>query len=81
MDILHDEHDHKFYCVIDDKECVVEYLLDDDTIDFFHTYVPIEFRGQGIAKKLYDYISEWLKGKNLKIKTSCSYAEKYFSEK
>ncbi|HIH31926.1 TPA: N-acetyltransferase [Candidatus Woesearchaeota archaeon] len=78
MEINHDQTKHKFYCIVDGKECLVEYSIADDEIDFFHTYVPKELRGQGIAKKIYDHIAEWLKGKNLKIKTSCPYAEKYF---
>jgi hypothetical protein len=86
MDILHDEKNHKFYCIIDKKECFVDYSIDGKTIDFFHTYTPQALRGQGIARKLYDYIYEWLKekesrGQKLTIKTSCSYAEKYFKEK
>lgn len=78
MEILHNEEYHKFYCVIDRKECFVDYKINGKEIDFFHTYVPVSLRGQGIARKLYDYIAVWLKGKNLKIKTSCSYAERYF---
>lgn len=78
MEIINDEQHHKFYCIIDGKECLVEYSIENNTIDFFHTYVPQELRGRGIARKIYDHISEWLKSKNLKIKTSCSYAEKYF---
>lgn len=85
MDILHDEKNGKFYCIIEWKECVVDYYLEGKTIDFFHTYVPQSLRGRGIARKLYDHISEWLKemdsqGKKLTVKTSCSYAEKYFRE-
>lgn len=78
MDIFHDEKNHKFYCIVDGKECLVEYSLEGNIIDFFHTYVPVSLRGQGVAKNIYDHIAGWLKGKNLKIKTSCSYAGHYF---
>ncbi|MGV8151438.1 MAG: GNAT family N-acetyltransferase [Candidatus Woesearchaeota archaeon] len=86
MDIIHDEQFHKFYAMIDNKECFVDYSIDGNTIDFFHTYVPQLLRGQGIARKLYDHIYEWLKekdksGQKMIIKTSCSYAKKYFEEK
>lgn len=85
MDVIHDETNHKFYVLIEGKECFVDYSIDGDTIDFFHTYTPQSLRGQGIARKLYDHISIWLKkkesyGQKLNVKTSCSYAEKYFKE-
>ncbi len=85
MEVLHDEKHSKFYCIIDGKECFVDYSIDGDIIDFFHTYTPQSLRGQGIARKIYDHISEWLKekeshGQKLNVKTSCSYAEKYFRE-
>lgn len=86
MEILHDEKNHKFYTIINGKECLVEYVIEGDVIDFYHTYTPLSLRGQGIAKEIYDHISAWLegqekKGRKLKVKTSCSYAEKYFREK
>jgi predicted GNAT family acetyltransferase len=86
MDIIHDEKNHKFYCDVDGKECVVEYVIIDGVIDFQHTYVPQDFRGLGMAKKIYDYIADWLteqesQGISLKVKTSCSYADKYFNQK
>ena len=61
MDIIHDETNHKFYCIIDGKECLVEYFIDGSVIDFYHTYVPVSLRGKGIAKKIYDKIFDWLK--------------------
>lgn len=84
MDILHDDLNRKFYTIIEGKECFVDYSVDGDTIDFVHTYVPQSLRRRGIAHQLYDYISVWLKekellGKKFKIKTSCSYAKKYFN--
>lgn len=86
MEILHDETNHRFYCIIDGTECFADYSTDGTTIDFFHTYVPQTLRGQGIARKIYDHVSTWLEGqekngRKLKVKTSCYYAEKYFSEK
>ncbi|MEM4637560.1 MAG: GNAT family N-acetyltransferase [Candidatus Woesearchaeota archaeon] len=86
MNIIHDEKNHRFYCVTDGKECLVEYSVEGDVIDFYHTYVPLSLRGKGIAKTIYDHVYDWLKGRErngekLKIKTSCSYAEKYFNEK
>ncbi|GIU69265.1 MAG: N-acetyltransferase [Candidatus Woesearchaeota archaeon] len=85
MKVIHDYDNKRFYCVIDGKECVVQYHLDGDVIDFYHTYVPISLRGKGIARQLYDYIYSWLeenkrKGLKLIVKTSCSYAYKYFNE-
>jgi len=85
LEIIHDEKNYKFYCMVEKKECFVDYSIDENTIDFFHTYVPQSLRHQGIARKIYNHITAWLKneesrGRKFSIKTSCSYAEKYFKE-
>jgi uncharacterized protein len=82
LSILHDSLNKKFYCVIGDKECTVEYdFVDDDkkVIDIFRTFVPQELRGQGIAKILYEKIIKYIDENHLKVIPTCSYALKVFS--
>ena len=78
MDIIHDKKLKKFYCIVDGKECYAQYsVVDEKTLDFFHTFTPPELRGRGIAIKIFDEIKKYLEENHLKPKTSCSFAEKY----
>lgn len=45
-----------------------------------HTYVPDEFRGQGIAAKLTEKIVEYAKKNNLKIIPQCPYVKRVFDK-
>lgn len=42
-------------------------------VDFYHTFVPPEFRGRGIAALLTSAALEWARQQQLKIHASCSY--------
>lgn len=42
-------------------------------VDFYHTFVPPEFRGQGIAALLTNAALEWARNQQLQIHASCSY--------
>lgn len=42
-------------------------------VDFYHTFVPPEFRGQGIAALLTTAALNWARQQQLKIYASCSY--------
>lgn len=54
--------------------------LGNDTYDIVHTYVSDDYRGKGLASKLVDEAVKYIKSKNGKIMTSCSYAMKYTKE-
>ena len=83
--IMHSTLNKKFYLLIDGKECKAEYdvVKDDDgknVLEIYHTFVPEELRGQGIAKQLYMAIIRYLDENNLKVRPTCSYALKFFSQ-
>jgi len=81
-EIIHDTLNKKFFCMIGNKESLVEYdFLKDDTtiIEIYHTFVPQELRGLGIAKELYLELIKYIDVNNIKIRPSCSYALKIFS--
>ncbi len=42
-------------------------------VDFYHTFVPAEFRGQGIAALLTAAALDWARAQQLQIHASCSY--------
>lgn len=75
MEILHDKK--KFYIgSIDDPKAELDYRLDGEVIDAYHTLVKPELEGQGIAGQLFNELYKFAKENNYKIKGSCSYVAK-----
>lgn len=53
-----------------------------NTINAHHTYVSETLRGQGVADKLYQALSQFVKEKQLNLHPTCSYiAKKWEREK
>ena len=68
----------KFYYAIEDTKAVCEYYYKDiNTIVFFHTYVPPQFRGKGIASKIIKEALEFSKRHQLQVIPTCSAVSKY----
>ncbi|MDZ7871311.1 MAG: GNAT family N-acetyltransferase [Rheinheimera sp.] len=44
-----------------------------NAVDFYHTFVPPELRGQGIAALLTQAALAWARQQQLQIHASCSY--------
>lgn len=45
-------------------------------VDFSHTYVPPEFRGQGLAEQLVQVGLRWAAQQNVQVQASCWYVAK-----
>ncbi len=70
-DIVHEPN--KFYKIVGDSECCLEYEMhDDDTIIFYHTYVPEPVRGRGFAMEVIREGLDFAVSKNLKVIAVCS---------
>ena len=75
MAIIHDTDNKQFTLELEGLESVLQYtLLDDDRVDFNHTFVPPELRGHGHAAQLVDAGFAWAREQNKKIEASCWYA-------
>lgn len=81
MEIRHEPDQDRFTLTEDDKEAVLEYRLDEDTVDFHRTFVPEELRGRGLARHLVDRGFAWADEKGLRITASCSYANKHLGDR
>jgi uncharacterized protein len=78
LDIQHDEALNKFFVIVNSQEALLEYYQKDDrTLVFFHTYVPPNLRGQGIAGVLTKHALDYAKDHNFKVIPQCSYVESY----
>ena len=62
------------YMVNDNIKGELDFKVNDNQADIYHTYVDDDLRGQGIASKLVQMAFDYFKEKNYKVKCSCSYA-------
>ncbi|KAH7675981.1 GNAT domain containing protein [Aphelenchoides avenae] len=65
----------------DNSKCVLEYnRLPGSILDMYHTEVPPQHRGQGLAEQLVKEAFNYCKENNLKVKPTCSYVDRYARE-
>ncbi|KAA3439403.1 GNAT family N-acetyltransferase [Rufibacter hautae] len=78
LDIQHDEEAQQFTALLE-KEDIGElaYALDQETIDFQHTYIEEEYRGKGYADKLIKHGIDYAVSKGLEVRASCPAVAKY----
>ena len=84
LSVHHDAKKNLFYIPLSDNskvKAVLEYsFVKDNHVDMYHTGVPEELRGRGIAKQLaiaaFDYAVE----NQLTVTPSCSYLQKFVQE-
>ncbi|ARB75981.1 TPA: GNAT family N-acetyltransferase [Pasteurella multocida] len=65
-----------FFCLDHEGNKIAEltyYFVDEKTINANHTYVSEVLRGQGIADKLYQALSDFVHDKQLNLIPSCGY--------
>lgn len=70
-EVLH--KNNRFIKTVDGQECELEYLIQEEGfINFFHTYVPEELRGQGFAMEIIKKGLDFAVAQKYKIIPSCS---------
>lgn len=80
LTINHDKDSQRFLAAKDGKESVLKYkIIDDQTLDYFSTFVPEELRNQGIAAKITDYALNYAKENHYQIVASCPYVKNYIT--
>lgn len=80
MEIKHEKILGKIYTIINKKESHLMYSLQDRVMDCYHTYVPLDLNGQGIASKMAEKAFEYAKENNFKIKGTCSFVAAYMKK-
>ena len=75
--IKHETEKSRFVIEQDDKECVLDYVLKGDSVNFTHTYVPFRLRGKGLAEELVKAGLQWANDNSLTITASCWYVKKF----
>lgn len=71
---------NRFFKVVNDLEAEIEYeMLDSSTIEFYHTYVPPELRGKGLAQELIKAGLDYAIKNNFRIIPSCSAVQRFIN--
>jgi len=76
-EIKHDREKQKFYTIVDGHEALLDYSLEGNTMNFYHTYTPPELRGKGLAKIVVQFAFNYARENNLKVIPSCSYVQAF----
>ncbi|ALW86787.1 hypothetical protein AUC43_17895 [Hymenobacter sedentarius] len=78
MAIQHNSNDQQFTVIRRGHEGELAYSLPaEGIIDFTHTFVAEELRGEGVADELARAALEFARNEKLKVKTSCSFMAKF----
>ncbi len=75
--------DSRIYSVDDKNQLLAEttfYMTENGEICIDYTYVNPVLRGQGVAGKMMEVVSEHLRQKGLKTTATCSYAIAWFNK-
>ena len=79
--IEHDAEGKKFYCLLGSGEAYLDYeKTGPGELNFYHTYVPPEFRNRGIASELLTAAANYARENGYRVYPGCSYALYYFRE-
>jgi uncharacterized protein len=75
--ITHDETRGRFECVVDGLRCELDYRLEGARMAIFHTGVPSQIGGRGIAADLTRAALDTARSRGWKVLPLCSYAAAY----
>lgn len=75
--IQHQPEQQRFVLQLEGHQAVLDYQVNQNEIDFHHTFVPVEFRGKGLAEKLVRTGLSWAKQQHFTIHASCSYVQRF----
>jgi predicted GNAT family acetyltransferase len=79
--VQHNEKDKEFFILMGQDKAMLNYeYIGKNKVDLWHTEVPDVFRGKGVAKLLAKSAFDFVVDKDLKMKVSCTYLQKYLKE-
>ena len=78
LDIRHDEAGSRFVATVDGHEAYVAYrTVDDKTLEYRRTFVPREWRRQGLAGELAAHALGYAREHGYSVIPTCSYVRSY----
>jgi len=84
MEVIHDPKNNLFSISLSSEKpnikAVLEYSLENGVYDLYHTEVPVDLRGRGIAKHLAKAALDHVVNEKAVAVLSCTYLQKYHKE-
>lgn len=77
IDVRENVAENCFEAIVENRRCVVEYVMNEGRRIFTHTFVPPELRGQGIAERIVRFALDDARSKKLKVVPACSYVARF----
>jgi len=77
VEVRHDKENECFVAELDGFEALLDYSIDGNEINFYHTFSPPQLRGKGLAKKIVEYAFNYARENNLKVIPGCSYVQAF----
>jgi predicted GNAT family acetyltransferase len=77
MEVIHNAAASRFEARLDQGLAVADYHRQADRLVFFHTEVPFELRGRGIAGRVVGAALDYAQTEGLKVVPSCSYVRAF----
>lgn len=78
LDIHHDREARRFVARTDGGDAVLDYeIVNGNTVDYHHTFVPPALRGGGIASQLTDYALRYARDNGLEVRPTCPFVRRY----
>ncbi|MCB1865455.1 MAG: N-acetyltransferase [Chromatiales bacterium] len=71
--ITHNPAANRFQAELAGATAMLEYRIAGNTVTIFHTLVPPEHRGQGVAAELARTALDWARTQSLRVVPQCSY--------
>ena len=75
-EVKHDATTGEFYLETEDGKAFLCYRIDENYVDFFHTFVPPGLRGKGVAEQIVAKGFAYAQQQQLQVLPSCSYVKK-----
>ncbi len=78
----HDTERHQFYTLVDGKKAYLDYVVleEGEVLKYYHTFVPPELRGQGIAGELAQFALNYAKDNSFKVNPSCPFVKSFIDD-
>ena len=79
VEVRHEAARRRFVAALGDgREATLEYRVEDNgVLDYYHTFVPPEARGRGIASRLVSFALDDARAHGLRVRPSCPFVARF----
>lgn len=77
--VTHNETAQRFETFVEGQLARADYRMQDGVMHIFHTEVPVQFEGRGIAARVVRAAMEHARAHGLKVRPACSYVRSFMT--